>query len=910
MKFRYSPVALAVFAALGSAGLTPVAAQQAQPQAQSLERVTITGSNIRRTDQETVAPVEIITREQIERSGSQTVADVLVRLPQTGSGAFNDTSNSFAPGSTTVSLRSLGQKATLVLLNGRRVSGFGFAQNISDTFVDLSQIPTAAIERIEILLDGASAIYGSDAIAGVVNVILRRDYQGVEVGANVGFYQGQNDYRATITAGYGDIGKQKFNVMGVLDYYKRDGLTMADTDFGEDRDYRDRQGGRNFQSLTADGTWSQGNNRRAQAECRDPINYAEARNRGLLPTNQSNLALGTGINQPGNTWCPRDFASIFQVVPDQERIGFMGRGTYAFSEKVEAYGEVGYTRNETNYIFQEAAPATTRFAPIAGQAGFTAQPFNQIYAPGASGNPFAANATYAGVYQDLGLRTTDVTSDAVRLLAGLKYSFGTWDFDSAAWYSYSEVDQVQTGLLTTGVLKGLNVPDRAQPPTPIVSGGAYNLNRPSTNSQDLRNSMFGSYDRTAKSELKAIDTRATTEIGSLPGGPIGLAVGAEYRDESIEGVPSAIVAGGGILGSGITSVNGSRTALALYGELALPITRQLEAQLALRYDDYSDFGSTTNPKVGLKFRPTPELLLRANWGRGFKAPSLPEITPSSAFFFTTVSDPLQGGQTVNTAGSINSNPALEAEESRSGTVGVVWEPNANFSAGLSYYDIKWTNQVAFPDLQALVDNNDPGVLRDPAGNIFAINGQYFNLGEVQTSGVDIDLRYKASTTYGRFGTSLTATYINKYEVNGQNFAGTNGAWAATNISAIPRWKGLLSFDWEQGPWVAQLTVNYIHSYLRQFGYDFGDASYFSDPPPTNRVPQTGSLDTKSPSYTTFDLFGRYNITAKFSVSASVLNVLDEEPPWDPSFSTTYFYDRQAGYDIRGRTYRIGANYKF
>jgi iron complex outermembrane receptor protein len=157
---------------------------------------------------------------------------------------------------------------------------------------------------------------------------------------------------------------------------------------------------------------------------------------------------------------------------------------------------------------------------------------------------------------------------------------------------------------------------------------------------------------------------------------------------------------------------------------------------------------------------------------------------------------------------------------------------------------------------------------------------------------------------------LVATYISSYKVNDVEFAGTNGAWAATNISAIPRWKGNLAFDWEQGPWVAQLTMNYIHGYWRQFGYDFGDASYFVSPPPANRVPQTGALDKKSPSYTTFDLYGRYNITPKFSINGSIVNIFDEEPIWDPSFSTTYFYDRQAGYDIRGRTYRLGVNYKF
>ena len=495
----------------------------------------------------------------------------------------------------------------------------------------------------------------------------------------------------------------------------------------------------------------------------------------------------------------------------------------------------------------------------------------------------------------------------------MKYSFGTWDFDSAAFYSYSDVEQKGNASYTAGTIAALGLPNTLQPPTPVTTGGPYSLDRPSTNSAALRASMFGNDTRTSKSELKSIDTRATTEFGSLPGGPIGVALGIEYRDESIESIPSDLVKAGGVLGRGSTFVDGSRTNLSMFGELALPITKQLEGQLALRYDDYSDFGTNLAPKVGLKFKPAPEWLLRANWGRGFKAPSLPEITPSSAFFFLNgIRDPnAPGGPAViNTAGSIDSNPNLEPEKSRTFTLGAVFEPSANFSAGVSYYQIKWTNQVAFPDFQSVINANDPAnVFRDPAGNIFAVSGKYLNLGEVFTSGVDIDTRYKTSTTIGRLGARLNATYIDEYQVNGEEFAGTNRAWTSTNISAIPRWRALAAFDWEQGPWVAQLTVNYIHSYERSFGYLDNDPSYFV-PGTAGGIPQNGTLAKKSPSFTTFDLYGRYNITPKFTIDASIVNLLDKDPLWDPSFSTTYFYDRQAGYDIRGRTYRIGANYKF
>ena len=235
--FEMKPIARHMLLACGGlAGALmlagPVAAQQTQPptQEQKLERITITGSNIRRTDTETVAPVEIITREDIEKSGKATVAEVLRSIPANAGNSYSETfSNSFAPGAAGVSLRGLGQKATLVLLNGRRTAGYGFAQNLQDTFVDLNSLPASAIERIEILKDGASAIYGSDAIAGVVNVILRKDYRGIEVAGSVGYFEGKSDYRASVTAGFGDLCADNFNVFGVLDYSKRDLVMLSDT---------------------------------------------------------------------------------------------------------------------------------------------------------------------------------------------------------------------------------------------------------------------------------------------------------------------------------------------------------------------------------------------------------------------------------------------------------------------------------------------------------------------------------------------------------------------------------------------------------------------------------------------------------------------------------------------------------
>jgi iron complex outermembrane receptor protein len=926
--FELKPIARQLLLACGGlAGALllagPATAQQAQQgQEQKLERITITGSNIRRTDTETVAPVEIVTREEIERSGRTTVADVLKTIPSNTGGLYNETANSFAPGSSSVSLRGLGQAATLVLINGRRVAGYGFAQNIQDSFVDLNQIPASAVERIEILKDGASAIYGSDAIAGVVNVILRRDFKGIEVGAGASFFESsKKEYRANLTAGFGDLGSQRFNVFGTLDFFKRDGMTMADTEFGRTRDLRGIEGGRNFQSLTAGGTWvGQGpansaaaNTRRAIAECPNVVDYAGAVARGLLPVGQSNQALGTGFNQPGNTWCVRDFANVFSVIPDSQRIGFLGKATFDFTNEMQGFIEAGFSRNETDFKFQEPFFAgTTRFFVVPPPVSLAPSPFNATFAPGVAGNPLGINAQYSGVLNDFGTRDTEITADALRILGGLKYRAFNWDFDSALGYSESKIDQKSTVLFTQGTIAALGLPTTLQPPTPVVTGGAtYNLDRPSTNSQAVRNQMFGSVVRDAKSDLQFIDTKASTETGvMLPGGAVGVAVGAEYRRESILSVPTDVVRTGGILGQGSTSVDGSRNSLAAYTEFALPLTKTLESQAALRYDRYSDFGSTVNPKVGLKFKPSAEFLIRANWGRGFKAPSLPEITPSSAFFFTTITEPLTGAAS-QIAGSINANPNLKPERSRSTTLGFVWEPTVDFSLGVDLYEIKRTDQVTFEDFQAIADNpTDPRAFRDPVtGFVLSIAGAYTNLGETFTRGADFDIRFKQRTTIGAFTTRLNATYLDSFEIDGLEAAGDNIAFAFTNTASLPRWKGAFIVDWEQGPAVVSIRTNYIHGYQRAFGaatfYGTGSAAQVAA-----TIPQTGRLSRRAPSYTTFDLFARYNVTPSLTVNAGVINITDELPIYEPGISTTYFYDRTQAYDIRGRYFNVGLRYTF
>jgi iron complex outermembrane receptor protein len=929
------PIVLSVAATFGGiaalAGLpAPASAQQ------SLDRVEVTGSNIRRTDTETVSPVEIITREQIERTGKPTIADVLKSVPSNTGGAFGESfSNSFAPGASSVSLRGLGQKTTLVLLNGRRVSGYGFAQNITDTFVDLNAIPSSAVERVEILKDGASAIYGSDAIAGVVNIILRRDFKGIEAAADMGFFEGKKDYRATLVGGFGDLASQKFNVFGVLDFYKRDELLLSDTKFGETRDYRGEDGGRNFQSLTAGGTWTDvtgfnpatgrpilGTQRRAVSSCAQHgrvLDFNGAVAAGLL---NPAVAANAALNQPGNTWCAVDFNSVLSAIPGTERIGGLVRGTLEVNPRVQVYGEAGVSRIKTEQTFTPPIYASTALTQT--PVGLSPFAFNITFAPGVAGNPYATNARFTGNFFGVGPRTKDLTSDTLRGLAGAKWGFGNWDFDSAVGYSRNEAEDVgHKRFLLSQVGSVFNVPITPQPPEPTSAASTCNLDNQyaSAGCQSLATDVT----RKSTSELTFVDTKASTEIGQLPGGPVGLAIGLEHRIEKIRDEPDANAAAGNIVAQGLTATNGDRNNTAGFIEFALPLTRAIEAQIAARDDYYSDFGNAFTPKFGLKIKPSNEVLFRANWGRGFRAPTLPEISPSVATFFTTVNDPVTNINGAQVSGVFAGNPSLRPERSRSSTLGLVIAPTADFSISVDYYDIAWADVVLADCCQAIVNNDaalraaggagDPRVVRDP-GNlapngqpiIVRVEGGYRNQQRTETNGVDIDLRYALRTSVGRFSTRLNAAYVIDFDVDGIGLAGTNGDGTRT----IPRWKGNWTLGYEAGPALVQATVNYIHRYEQQLldGSFFAPGCGTQTPcPPGTTFGQTGTYPTKVPSYTTLDLYARWSITKNFELSGSILNVTDEVPPYDPGFDPTNLWDFSQ-YDPRGRIYRIGIKYKF
>jgi outer membrane receptor protein involved in Fe transport len=841
-------------------------------------RIEVTGSNIKRVDMEGPAPVSVVTREDIERRGATTVAEVLRNLPSAGGFTFDDQfTNSFAPGTAGVGLRNLGQNATLVLVNGRRVANYGFAQNIDLAFVDLNSIPVGAIERIEVLKDGASAIYGSDAIAGVVNIILRKDFRGVEVAGSYGVTErGDGDEtRASITAGWGDLAKDKFNVMGVVDYFKREPIFLGDRDYSKTANMEGR-GGFDLRSPSGSpGTWVQRSGTSPGFSLSQPFPDCPPE------------SIWTDVS--GGPGCAFNFNPYIATVPETERKAVFGRLTWDITSSLQLFGEASYNNTVTNTT---AAPTPASF----------------VLPVGHNSNPWSAPVTIRYRYVDAGPRLNEIDTDATRFLAGLRGSVKNWDWEVAGLYAKSDSTNTGTNYIS------------ATEQAALVSRGVYNFLNPSLNSPELVDSLKIRTTRIGESEMKLFDAKATGPIFDLPAGPLQLAVGAEYREDDLADTPDPESVRGNVVGSGGTAAKGSRDVTSFYGELSIPLHKTLEAQLALRYDNYSDFGNTTNPKIALRWQPSKQLLIRGSYAEGFRAPSLVELYLGNTTSFVTFVDQPRcdayragGGTATEVAGICRplqyrtvsgGNPNLEPETSKSWFLGFVFEPTDQFSVGLDYWKIDHKNIIDQPLIQFQLENEAtfpgsihrydrtsrdiavgaPGELHGAGSDeTTGVDRLFFNIASQKAEGIDVSFRHRGNLgDWGRLTSTLDATYNIHYKfaaAPGEPLDEYNGTYN------YPRWRANLTFDWERGPWNTTVFINYIHHYYQLNG-DF--------------VPYVDS-------WTTTDLQVQYKGFKNWTLALGVKNLFDRDPPF--SDQETQGYDFTTHNPV-GRFYYGRVKYSF
>jgi len=888
---------------------TPVYAQQAQ----KIEKIEVTGSNIKRVEGEGPSAIVVLTKEDIDKSGA-TNAYELLNLVAANNSAGNvslaNTIGALTFSANTASLRGLGGGRTLVLLNGKRLNSFsGEIQGVQG--VNLTTIPFNAIERVEVLLDGASAIYGSDAMGGVINFIVRKDYHGAEV---TGYYSaptrggpGPDGSQSTFKAalGFGDPTKDRYNVFVAAQYDKQDALEQRARDFSN-TSVRPEIGLFGFSGNTFPGHISTGGiGTPGFPNCDPSTFFPDLANRCFYdPSRQAGV----------------------QMIPNVKTFNVYGAGTYQVTNNLQAYVSGNYSKQENNFVIQPVPisdqftygdpahplsatillPATSPFYPhaLAAAAGVDGQPLNVRYRAVENGN-----------------RDTTDTNEQFQIVAGLKGTAGNWDWDAA--YTYNE------GTTEQKLNSGFALFSRV---LPLLNSGTVNLfgfNTPQVE-QQLRDTNFVGkvFDGKAKSSI--IDGKISGEVFNMPAGRAALAVGAQAMTEDFTQTPAAELAAGDISGFGgnTRGVDQSRDSYAGFAELNLPLLKTLEGNIAVRYDHYSDFGSTTNPKYSLRWQPSRDLLLRTSYGTGFLAPSLYQLfTPAlSGVTQTGLSDPIRCPVTHNDGidcktqfgVEFGGNPNLSPEKSKQWSAGIVVEPARGLSVSIDWFDLylkqSITNgitpaailqdiaQFGYLVTRAAPDAANPNL----PGRITSINQHYLNLGGVKIQGLDTNWQFSPSpTSVGRFHLTMSGTYYIKYDVQQTDgsYAGFISNQFATAVTGIsPRWKSYQTVSWDNGPWSAVLGNSYQSSYTDAQC----DGSNGTD---AVNCPDGGVKRTVS-SMSLWDLQVSYKGFRDMQLTLGSRNVLDTNPPLTNQQNTFQAGFDPSYYDARGRVVYVTATYKF
>ena len=887
--------AIGAFGAL-SAG---TAFAQAAP-AVKAEKIEVTGSNIRRIETEGSAPITVITAEEIRQSGKQTVTELLRELPFNATGGLTELSgsNSFSAGAASVSLRGLGSTATLVLVNGRRIAPFSSVDiNFGQSgVVNLNALPIDVIERIEILKDGASAIYGSEAIAGVVNIILRKDYKGGQVGANVT----QNSDRlfktrtGVATLGFGDLAKDKYNVFVNVEGYKQEGVMIRQADRSINRqEFRDN----GF-------TWV------ATSSYSPFITYISG------ATGATNVRAGDGCPTANvissvtfigvtGTQCLYDQFANIQFSPDVKRTSAFARGTMDISGTTSIFAELNFVDQNTFYRGGPRLAGQGSTSPtVNGLTGQVQLPPTSL-AVGHPNNPFAVPVLARVRFDGVGPANTELDNKSTRALVGIKSVIGSWDVESGFLYDKNTIDwRSYNWLRYDMVLRafGANGYNFANP-----SGGGVTANM-------LRIDLLDK----GESKYSIWDVKGSTEIAKMAGGAAVLAVGAEYRRESRIFTPDANTLNGNSFQLGAGSANGTRNVTSAYAEVILPLLKNVEVQLAGRFDRYSDYGNSKTPKIAFSWAPMSTFKVRGSFATGFRAPSLSENSKASTTAFTTVNDPARcrpASAPTSTAGCsasvgllIQANPNVQPETAKTYSSGFVWEPTTSTNMSVDYFSITRTNEVALLSINDVLNNegstnplyanriirdrnaiqlgtgtaaipipNDPGIL-------VYIRGGYVNNGQTTVRGFDLDARHRINLgSAGRLTLSTSAT---RYTDNRGSGITGDPQLSFLGYYNSPKWRGNVRASWQVNDWTSNATVNYVgsfKSFQNPEGLSAATAALGAacgSPAGSAAFPTfLGRCTVKE--YVTVDLGTEYRGFKNWRINATVRNIANERPSFDP-----------------------------
>ncbi|TXI49800.1 MAG: TonB-dependent receptor [Lysobacter sp.] len=956
--------------ALLAAMALPAAAQDAATASdtadgvKTLDRISVTGSRIKRAEIEESLPITSYSREEIERQGITSAEQLLMNLNIAGNGSDNLASNAGIVneeqrgnnGVSGANLRGQGADATLVLLNGRRVATHG----LKGRSVDLNAIPFAAIERVEVLRDGASAIYGTDAIGGVINFITKRDFQGGQASTFVDVTEagGGNVYRGSVLFGKGDIDTDGWNAFGTLSYKRNTILRGSDRDFSDtfqpERGLSPDTRGTPFATVFSLGSTGVG----ASSLLRNGVLDPTVGTTRLTAVNIFNLPRAAGCeaagpdmgpygyrlwNSPASRYaCAWDYPAAAVIQQPQDSLDFIGRATYRFGSSHEAYVELTASKVEVektfepNQISSSTSTALTALGPTTWypRNALTQVTYDTVYDAlaayfgagqlGARGTPIA----YRWRCMPCGPRQIETTTTSYRFVAGIGGDIGGdlfegWSYDAGLTRASSESEStLGSGFHYTDQLRqilGSGLINPFLPPGQSQSAAAMEALE-AASARGVK--LYG-----GESIVTSIDASVTGDLRffSLPGGNIAMAAGVDLRREEFLFNGDQRADRRPVFNAPFDDANAldnvSRDIKAAYVEFQLPIFSNFDLNLAGRYDHYSGFGGTTNPKVSFKYRPFDWLLFRGAYSTGFKVPSFNQLfngVSEVQYTGLDLADPatcpdgiarsgVPGCETIRPVEIFGGKDTLEPEESEQKSFGLVYSPMERFNIALDWWEIERINTIRSAPRDVLIRNYDlfrDNWIRDSAGEVIAIDRRFINSGGSRMRGIELDANLSGELAGGNWKLNLNGSYIHQFQTKALESLpySSNLVDRYVRYFNLPiSWKHTLSFSYTRGDWSHSLSQIHRDGYYDEPPISVANGSYI----PASWKPRVDN-------YTTYNYSVTWSGIEDLKIGFGIKNLLDQDPPF-----TAHMNDFAAGAaweprvaDPRGRAYTLLVEYKF
>ncbi|MCF2907877.1 TonB-dependent receptor [Pseudoalteromonas sp. DL2-H2.2] len=935
--------------AFGAVSATAFAANAEQGE-EKIEKIEVTGSAIKRTDLEGALPIDVIDASDIAKSGVTSVPDLVANLPaMQGFTAAGESVGGGGGGVQTASLRNLGAEYTLVLVNGRRM-----ASSDSGSSIDINSIPLSAIKRVEILKDGASALYGSDAIAGVVNFILKDDVQETTISARYDKPSDTSSSNFSITTGFGDLSSDGFNVMVSFSRDEQDNLRSIDRDFAKTGFVEFEHAGQDLVAIAGSSNAIPGNAYVPYKQKDKDGNYVTKdgeqviKTYSLNPYKEANGSCHTTSAPSGNA-CQFDYTSTLEIQPESERNNLFLQGTFAVTDDTEAY----VTASASEFKM------TTRIAPYP-TGGFTLNkelgqesafvndnvikylPTEFKDADGVTQNVLeerTGEVTARWRVLPGGNRTDEWTTTTAHIVAGLRGEINEWSYDFAITSSGAEREEYRiTGYPLEKEFMEL------------VTSGAVNIFEAPENLSDDQNkmvadTMFSGLWATTDTDLLAIEGKTSGAIAELDAGTVYLGVGFDYRQSSYSltngaGQNAEIV----LFESAGTEFDLERDSYGAFAEVIVPVMENLEVTGSLRYDEIgeitdskrtgnqtvNDSADDTTYKVSISYRPTDELLLRASYGTGFKAATMRQIAAPRLEFGVTASPyDCPAGLAPEKAQYCHQDKLqydvyregekdLQPETSKQYTFGFVWAGDTGTSFGLDYWNIEMENEVRrltqnqiFGDPVTYDELFTTKVDRGTGNTVLAIIQPARNVGQSRTSGIDWHVDFTTNFSFGELKSSLMGTYMIEDE---SLRVGTTDVWD-TSLGKVGTdeevaFRNIINFNntLTHGDFTHSLNLK------ARSGYTDAAASvsfYVAKADDWDSAVDGSVIQKHIPVYMTFDYRLAYAFGDNANVAFGIKNLFDKEPP----FTLNAAAGHQVGYDPRyadpyGRTFYLQADYTF